>query len=142
MHDEFQLDRRRIIVPAWLLSIGVHVVVLICISFFAVGTGDSSLTEETSRPVGIVLARKSENHDRKYFDETSEDTPESDSSAVANADAHLPQPSLSATQPKELGCKTGATSWPVLQQQREASTVTSMLTGGVSDLAPQYGKHS
>lgn len=102
MHDEFQLDRRRIIVPAWLLSIGVHVVVLICISFFAVGTGDSSLTEETSRPVGIVLARKSENHDREYFDETSEDTPESDSSAVANADARLPQPSLSATQPEEL----------------------------------------
>lgn len=102
MHDEFQLDRRRIIVPAWLLSIGVHVVVLICISFFAVGTGDSSLTEETFRPVGIVLARKSENHDREYFDETSEDTPESDSSAVANADARLPQPSLSATQPEEL----------------------------------------
>jgi hypothetical protein len=98
MPDEFQFESRRVIVPAWLLSVGVHAILLICISFLAVGNGDSSPTEESARSVGIVLARKSDNVDREYFEGTSEDALESDSSA----DARSSQSSIPPTQSASL----------------------------------------
>lgn len=102
MIDEFQIESRRKLVPAWLLSIGVHVVLLISISFLAVGTGGSSLTEETVRPVGIILARPSSDLEHEYFDETSEDAMDRDTQADSSDDARSSQPSVQATLPESL----------------------------------------
>jgi len=98
MHEEIQLEMRRKLVPAWLLSVGVHVVALICLSFLVVGASDSSSQAEVSRPVGIVLTRPSPDLEREYFDETSEDAADRDS------DAEQPplSPSLPASQPESL----------------------------------------
>ncbi|MDA1052479.1 MAG: hypothetical protein O3C40_18640 [Planctomycetota bacterium] len=101
MHDEFQLETRRKLVPAWLLSVSVHLVLLIGISFLAVGPGASSLTEEFARPVGIVLARKSANFEPVYFDETADDPDERDSQADLMADDRS-QPSPPASPPESL----------------------------------------
>lgn len=102
MHDEFQLANRRTLVPAWLLSVGVHVLLLICISFLAVGTGQSTLMEEPERPVGIVLARKSTDLEHEYFDETTEDTIDHDSQADASDDSRAPPSSAPASLPESL----------------------------------------
>ncbi|HUG68689.1 MAG TPA: hypothetical protein VMM76_13120 [Pirellulaceae bacterium] len=102
MRDEFHIESRRTIVPAWLLSIGAHVVLLICISFLAVGASDLSLKEEPARPVGIVLARKSANVEHEYFEEISEDAPERDSSVDASAEDRSSQPDVPANQPESF----------------------------------------
>lgn len=72
MQDDLQFENRRNLVPAWLASVAVHIILLICISFLAVGTGESSRSDERARPVGIVLAQTSDTSEREYFDETSE----------------------------------------------------------------------
>ncbi len=102
MHDEIQLDIRRKLVPAWLLSVGVHIVALICLSFLAVGAGKLSPTEEMSRPVGIVLTRPSANLEREYFDETSDDATDRPSQEESNAKDQPLQPSVSSSQPESL----------------------------------------
>ncbi|MEO8496035.1 MAG: hypothetical protein ABI614_13265 [Planctomycetota bacterium] len=98
MHDEFQLDVRRKLVPAWLLSVGVHAVLLVCLSFLVVGAGRSSPMAEATRPVGIVLARKSADREREYFDETTDDVTETDSPTAADQPP-LPQ-NVSASPPE------------------------------------------
>ena len=102
MADEFQFDSRRKLVPAWLLSVAVHVVILICLSLFAVGARDSATSGEVSRPVGIVLARKSANVEREYFDENSHDAADRDSKSDAVADDRARQPSESRQQLESL----------------------------------------
>ena len=102
MPDDFSLETRRKLVPAWLLSVAVHVVLLICISLFAVSADNSSATEEAVRPVGIVLARKTANLEREYFDETSEDATVRSWQANAGADDSLLQPSFPANMPESL----------------------------------------
>jgi hypothetical protein len=102
MHDEFQFDIQRKLVPAWLLSVGVHIVLLICLSFLAVRAGDSSSKAEVARPVGIVLTRHSENLQREYFDQTSDDATDSDSQTDSDADHPPLQPSDPASRPESL----------------------------------------
>jgi hypothetical protein len=102
MHDEIQIEMRRKLVPAWLLSVGVHVVALICLSFLVVGANDSSSKPEVARPVGIVLTRPTANLEREYFEETSEVATARD--ALAESDAEHPplSPSIPASQPESL----------------------------------------
>jgi hypothetical protein len=102
MHDEIQLDIRRKLVPAWLLSVGVHVVALICLSFLAVGAGKSSPTEEVTRPVGIVLTRPSADFEREYFDETSDKAADRETQQQANAKDQPLEPTIAASPPESL----------------------------------------
>ncbi|MBC8355174.1 MAG: hypothetical protein H8E66_24630 [Planctomycetes bacterium] len=102
MRDDFQLETRHKLVPAWLLSVAVHVVLLICISFLAVGTGDSSSQEEAARPVGIVLARKAAEAEREYFDESSEEEADQDSQTQSSANNDPAQSQIAASVPESL----------------------------------------
>lgn len=102
MPDDFQIEQRRSIVPAWLLSIGVHVTLLICLSFLAAGAGDSISTDEAVRAVGIVLTRKSDRVEHEYFTELSQEAPDPDSLAAASADTRSAQPSIPATAPESM----------------------------------------
>ncbi len=102
MPDDFQIEQRRSIVPAWLLSIGVHVTLLICLSFLAAGAGDSLSTDEAARAVGIVLTRKSDSVEHEYFTELSQEAADPDSLVDANADARTSQPSFPATPPESM----------------------------------------
>lgn len=102
MHDELQLDSRRKLVPAWLLSVSVHVVALISLSFLAVGAGNSSPTEEVARPVGIVLTRPSTDLQREYFDETSEDATDRDAQPDADAERQPLKPNVAESLAESL----------------------------------------
>lgn len=70
MKPDMQFDRQPKRVPAWTLSVGVHVVLLIALSLLSTTTGTALPTDEPARSVGIVLARPSSEQVREYFDES------------------------------------------------------------------------
>jgi hypothetical protein len=102
MHDDFPIESRRGLVPAWLLSVGVHVVLLICLSFLAVGKGNALPQEEATRTVGIVLAQPSANREREYFDEASAHDSEQDTRSESDAGSNQPLPNSAAIPPESL----------------------------------------
>ncbi|MCA9121966.1 MAG: hypothetical protein H6822_26490 [Planctomycetaceae bacterium] len=73
MHDEFQIESRRKLLPAWILSVGVHVVLLTCLPLFISVSRDSQLNDVTDRSVRVVLALKSTSREHEYFDEAAMD---------------------------------------------------------------------
>lgn len=86
-------DSRKVL-PAWLASMGVHVVLLVLLSFVFVGAAQVAHVDERPRPAGIVLAKKTDLQTREYFDETAEAEPleqqdasldASDNASTANA---------------------------------------------------------
>lgn len=101
MREEFKLEPRRRLIPAWSLSLGMHLVLLICLSFLTARGGNSSPQEEAARPVGIVLARQSASLEREYFDESSEDA-SAESQAESAPDADSAPSNIPPDQPESL----------------------------------------
>lgn len=76
-------------VPAWLLSLIVHLLLLILLSLLLRG-GDPGLPGEPDRPVAVILAQRSATERVEYFDEA--DAAAADSAAEQSEQPLVPPP--------------------------------------------------
>lgn len=82
-----ELARRPRPMPAWLASMGMHVLLLILLSFVVVGAARTDQDDEPVRPAGIVLAKKTDDQKREYFEETVETDPTEQTDATTESNS-------------------------------------------------------
>ena len=86
MQDNIESTEAKKQLPAWMMSVGAHVVLLFALSLLSTTTGNALPTDEPVRPVGIVLARSSSETNREYFDESAEEALKDSQSAASKGE--------------------------------------------------------